>query len=85
MYDKELKINGGSSMHGWKPIADQEQRTRPYQITDLSLNYTVRPNGKRKPVLSVRYLHCHARFNQTDLYMLHYQGHFLFFHLIPNT
>ena len=38
---------------------------------------------KRKPGLSVRYLHCHAIFNETI--MLHYQGHFLFFHLIPNT
>ena len=39
---------------------------------------------KRKPVLSVGYLHCHAIFNQT-IYMLHYQGHFLLFHLTPNT
>ena len=31
--------------------------------------------------LSVRYLHCHASFNQTIC--LDYQGHFLFLHLIP--
>ena len=35
---------------------------------------------KRKPVLSVIYLHCRAGFNQN--YMLRYLGHFLFFHLI---
>ena len=38
---------------------------------------------KRKPVLSVRYLHCHARFNQTICFII--KGIFSSFILTPNT
>ena len=38
---------------------------------------------KRKPVLSVRYLHCHARFNQTICFII--KGIFSSLILIPNT
>ena len=38
---------------------------------------------KRKPVLSVGYLHYHARFNQTICFII--KGMYLFFHLIPYT
>ena len=38
---------------------------------------------KRKPVLSVRYLHCQASFNQTICFII--KGIFCSLHLIPNT
>ena len=45
------------------------------------LVYTGCPRKKRKPVLSERYLHCHIIFDQS---ILHYERHYLFFHLKPD-
>ena len=46
------------------------------------LEYTVRPNKKETRFISE--ISSLPRKIETN-YMLHYQEHFLFFHLIPNT
>ena len=50
-------------------ISDRYLKKDKHSRTSKYNSYTVCPN-KRKPVLSVRYLQCHASFNQSKYFIL---------------